>query len=80
MDFEEKVLAWRGIERKEDVCPRCFGSGKVVYGNTTTWRGGIGGQVMTNDVCDECWGSGDITKKGANLRELVYTIEKLKRK
>ena len=71
-DFIERVLAWRGIEKKEDVCPKCDGSGKRTYGNTTTYMGGMGGQCLTNDVCNGCWGTGDITKKGVNLKDLRY--------
>jgi hypothetical protein len=40
------------------VCPKCGGIGKRAYGDTTTWRGGMGGQQITTDVCDLCWGSG----------------------
>lgn len=41
------------------LCPSCQGWGVRSYPNTTTWRGGIGGQMFTNDVCNKCWGSGD---------------------
>ena len=47
----------------EDICcPECWGSGYKGYGDTSTWRGGVGGQMMTTDVCNKCWGSGDKTK------------------
>ena len=53
------MLLWRGITPDFDkVCRSCSGSGIKVYGSTSTWRGGIGGQMMTSDVCDKCWGSG----------------------
>lgn len=46
----------------KDACGECGGSGYKLYGDTSTWRGGVGGQMMTNDVCDICWGSGDARK------------------
>jgi hypothetical protein len=53
------MLLWRGITPDFDkVCRSCSGAGIKVYGSTSTWRGGIGGQMMTSDVCDKCWGSG----------------------
>ena len=48
---------YRGIEIHE-ACKDCDGFGIKVYGSTATYRGGIGGQMMTNDVCNKCWGSG----------------------
>jgi hypothetical protein len=56
-----------GIEK---VCPDCGGTGKKAYGNTSTWRHGIGGQAITSDICDNCWGSGDLQHKWLNLRHL----------
>lgn len=50
------VLDIRGVQ---DACEDCGGFGVKVYPNTATWRGGIGGNALTNDVCDKCWGSGD---------------------
>lgn len=47
----------RGV-REGDECDRCQGYGTYLYGNTATWRGGIGGAAMTTGVCDKCWGSG----------------------
>lgn len=64
------MLRWRGIRRVEDACRTCRGSGIRMYGNTATWRGGIGGAQCTNDVCDACWGSGDRMRAGPNLRQL----------
>lgn len=46
----------------DDYCLDCSGSGYQCYANTSTWRGGIGGQSFTNDVCSSCWGSGSKTK------------------
>ena len=66
----ERLLEWRGIE-PGNACQTCSGSGKRTYANTTTWRGGIGGQAMTTDVCDRCWGSGDKTWTWLNLRVIT---------
>jgi len=70
MNNIEDKLAWRGIEDPEDVCVKCGGSGHVIYGSTATWRGGVGGQMMTDDVCDSCWGSGSKSKPWTDLRKL----------
>lgn len=51
---------------------RCFGSGRCMYGSTATWRGGVGGQSITEDVCDRCWGSGDESNPGPNLRLAMH--------
>ena len=56
----DACLDWRGID-PERVCQTCGGSGYRVYGGTSTWRGGVGGQTLTRDVCDKCWGSGELT-------------------
>lgn len=68
----EVMLLWRGIDRERgDVpCTRCGGSGVSAYGDSSTWRGGIGGQVITWDVCDQCWGSGRADRPWTNLRTL----------
>lgn len=66
-EFRLRLLNWRGIE---DPCEMCGGSGVRLYGSTSTWRGGIGGQMVTSDVCDACWGSGDRFRHGCNLRRL----------
>lgn len=55
-DLYRRCLQWRQIE---EPCATCRGSGVRSYVNTATWRGGIGGSVVTADVCDQCWGSGD---------------------
>lgn len=62
------LLDWRGIETQ---CDRCSGSGRIVYGSTSTWRGGIGGQAMTGDVCNKCWGSGDEGHPWTNLKRVA---------
>jgi hypothetical protein len=51
------------------ACPGCGGSGRKAYASTSTWRGGIGGQMITEGVCDKCWGTGRTDRKGVNLRE-----------
>jgi len=58
----------RGIHQ-DDVCPRCAGIGVRAYGNTSTWRRGIGGAAITKDACDECWGSGDFRHPWPSHRE-----------
>lgn len=66
--INERLMEWRGLEA-ERVCRKCGGSGKVAYGSTATWRGGIGGQAITVDVCDRCWGSGDSAKVWPSWRK-----------
>jgi hypothetical protein len=63
-------LSWREIE-PEDACPKCGGSGAVVYPSTTKWAGGIGGQMLTPGACDQCWGSGDLSRPGVDQRRLA---------
>lgn len=58
-----------------NICPRCNGFGVITYGNTSTWRGGIGGNMMTKDVCSSCWGSGSADNPWPSHKE----FEKLKR-
>ena len=68
----DDMLLWRGIDREggDMPCKACGGAGVRAYGNTTTWRGGIGGQMITSDICDKCWGSGNAEKPWQNLRRL----------
>ena len=67
----DRMLAWRDLDREvDDICFECGGSGALVYGNTSTWRGGVGGNAMTRGVCNKCWGSGDTSKPWTNLRSL----------
>ena len=78
-EMKSRFLDWRGIESGHE-CPRCGGSGKIVYDSTATYGPGtIGGSAMTLDVCDHCWGSGDITNMGPNLREMKRQIWGLNR-
>lgn len=79
-DLYRRMLEWRGIDPDlDDVCPDCGGSGIKTYGNTATWLGGIGGQMLTDAVCDNCWGSGKLNRKGVDLRKLRSEMEALKR-
>jgi len=64
-----RMLEWRGVETP---CKRCGGSGRIGYANTATWRGGIGGSMMTADVCNGCWGTGDEHRKGVDLRKVSF--------
>lgn len=63
-------LEWRGID-PGDQCQSCGGAGRRAYGNTATWRGGIGGAVITCDVCDRCWGSGSKTYRWPSHRSAM---------
>jgi len=68
----KRFLEWRGILENEyddgKCCKGCSGTGYKVYGSTSTWSGGIGGQQITSGICDKCWGSGDINNPWTNLR------------
>lgn len=79
--FYDDMLNWRGIDRSngDKPCKSCGGSGVRLYGSSTTWRGGIGGQVMTSDTCDECWGSGIEGKPLRNLRITITQDKELDR-
>lgn len=59
-----------GVFDVETPCPECRGLGRKTYGSTATWRGGIGGQAMTQGVCDKCWGSGEADKPWKSWREI----------
>ena len=52
------ILSCRGIDAPDLACEECAGLGVKSYSDTSTWRGGVGGQAFTPDVCDRCWGSG----------------------
>lgn len=67
-DFLHRALAWRGVE--SEACQSCAGAGARLYSSTSTWRGGMGGQMFTRDVCDQCWGSGAAAQPWLNLRTL----------
>jgi hypothetical protein len=60
------------------ACPQCGGEGRRGYASTSTWRGGAGGQAITEGVCDVCWGTGRTDRTGVNLRKLHsehYTLD-----
>lgn len=65
--FWESVLIHRGVT---EPCEKCGGMGVRAYPNTSTWHGGVGGQMITDDVCDGCWGSGDANRPWPDWREL----------
>ena len=58
----------------ENLCTACGGSGYQVYDSTATWRGGVGGQTMTQDVCCKCWGSGDAERPWPSWRRYEAQI------
>lgn len=62
-----------------DPCLGCDGLGVKTYGNTSTWRGGIGGSMMTTDVCNRCWGSGDAGRPWPDWRKTEAAIERLRK-
>lgn len=68
-----QFLSWRNIDDEDDACLKCGGSGTIVYGSTSTWRGGIGGCMITPDVCDTCWGSGRKSHPWPSWRALEAT-------
>lgn len=62
-------LDLRGV-REGDECKCCRGLGTRTYGSTATWRGGPGGQMVTQDVCNKCWGSGSRSRQWVDLRRV----------
>lgn len=71
--MSDREEAWRrmcDLRGVETPCPKCDGYGVRLYGSTSTWRGGMGGQALTHGVCDSCWGSGDATRQWTDLRKL----------
>ena len=75
MQLEDYVRTYRGVYHS---CPECNGTGVKMYGNTTTWRKGIGGAAMTNGVCDRCWGSGDADRPWYSHRTYEEMVERLR--
>lgn len=75
-EWREEIISllktYRGIET---ICPRCSGWGVRAYGNTSTWRHGIGGQQITSGLCDGCWGSGDAERKWVSPIEIEAKIK-----
>lgn len=79
-DRRRVILDWLGVSDEADLCRRCHGRGQRAYGSATTWRGGIGGQAVTQDVCNMCWGTGVKARTGENLKKLFVRIAGLERK
>ena len=77
--LSRRDLAWSimGID-PEESCRRCGGLGRRVYGASSTWRGGPGGQTMTPGVCDLCWGTGHAKREGTDLRRVENEIAALR--
>jgi hypothetical protein len=85
MDTAEFWQALCDVRGVETPCVRCGGAGVRTYGSTSAWRGGAGGQVMTDAVCDRCWGTGDEKRRGTSFREIerwkaAYDREKANQK
>jgi hypothetical protein len=59
-----EYLGARGIK---NTCSSCGGLGSKIYPSTTTYHGGVGGNITTLDICNRCWGSGDVLRPGINL-------------
>lgn len=76
--FIEQCLWWRGIEPGCE-CNTCGGAGTRAYGSTSTWRGGVGGQMITSGVCDKCWGSGDKDRPWPSHRRIAYLESEMAR-
>ena len=67
-DLDHRVLGYDGLGAvlalraaigepssvEEAVCPRCGGTGEIVYGDTGLGRGGFAGQQLTAGPCPEC--------------------------
>ena len=73
----ERLLAV-ACRLKGVACLECSGLGRRMYSSTATWRGGIGGQAMTDGVCDSCWGTGRTDKTGPDLRQMTPTATRTK--
>ena len=75
----DDILSCRGIHYPEMACQECQGLGVTVYGDTSTWRGGVGGQAFTSDVCDKCWGSGQKDRPWPSHRRFFQMERELAR-
>ena len=73
----KQFLQWRDID---EPCHKCGGRGWATYGNTSTWRHGVGGQTLAKDVCDRCWGSGDEHNHWTDLRKVSRKFIEYERK
>lgn len=69
----EMALCLLGLAHtlKGVACRHCQGQGRRAYASTAGWRGGIGGQAITDDVCDRCWGTGRSDQTGPDLRRMT---------
>lgn len=74
----EYMIMQRGI--RGTICPRCSGTGTVLYGSTAIWRGGIGGRAMTTGPCNKCWGSGEKDRPWPSHREFEQMQKQLAKK
>lgn len=75
-ELQQACLDWRGIEYP---CKECGGTGTKAYGSTSTWRGGVGGQMITGGPCDKCWGSGDEHRHWPSHRKFENLEREVKR-
>lgn len=67
----DQLYDWLAMVRDIDTpCEGCRGTGVQTYGSTATWRGGVGGQMLTTAVCNRCWGTGDENRRGTSFREI----------
>jgi hypothetical protein len=64
-EIAQFIMDERGVRTP---CGECSGLGVKTYGSTSTWRGGVGGQMMTAGVCNRCWGSGDANRPWPSWR------------
>lgn len=79
-DTAEARYTWLcDVRCVDSPCPTCSGAGVAVYGSTSTWHGGIGGQAMTSGVCDKCWGSGDAERPWPSWRTIARERERVAR-
>ena len=71
MSNHEEFMTWMWESRNINApCAECSGFGVKTYGSTSTWRGGIGGRMITSGVCDRCWGTGDEDNRGVSYRQI----------
>jgi hypothetical protein len=73
--MRSQVFSMAGV-----ICSSCGGEGMKTYSSTATWKGGIGGQSITEDVCDKCWGTGRSDVQGINLKEIYNKLNVCKRR
>lgn len=78
-EFFTALLELRGID-PGDGCKDCGASGTKTYGDTSTWRGGVGGQMMTSSVCNKCWGSGSKSRPWRSWRQIESLLRNEERR